>query len=836
MHRLALTVLAVAGLSTGLASSQDRVFTIAGGGPDDRTASPVLLYNHGVAADAAGNFYVPSMNRIFKVDPSGHLRRFAGTDLAGFSGDGRHASRARLSDPRGLAFDAAGNLLVADYANSRIRRIDRLSGVISTIAGSGSVTSSGDGGPALSAGIGFPHGVASGPDGSIYVSQTAAHRVRRIDPATGLISTFAGTGVQGFSGDGGPAGAAQLRSPHHLAVDAAGNLYIADTGNRRIRRVDAATGSISTVAGSGISGLEGDGGPALQASFVRPAAVVVDVTGNLFITDYMPSDDGSWSGRVRRVDAVTGIITRYAGGRPTCCSPGDGGPATEALLFAPEGLALDAAGDLLIADLGQGCYFGCGIMGIRKVTAATQIIQTVAGSNGDGDEGDGGPAVNAILSYEGLGPMGLDVDGNGNVVFANYETLSIRRVDASSGHITTIAGLGHSAKFCGDGGPSADSCVWFPRDAAFDDSGNVYIADTGNHRIRKISASAGIITTIAGNGTQGFNGDNLIGTSASLALPNGVAVDGQGNVFIADTYNNRVRRLGTTTNRLTTVAGTGVAGYSGDGQAATIAQLAQPRDIALDAAANIYIVDPPRIRRVDAITGVITTVAGDGTFGYSGDGGPATSAAMNPSRVAVDPLGNMLIADQGNRIRRVDGSSGIITTVAGNGTIGFSLDGTVASDALVYTQHENAGIAMHPVSGFVFADSRNGRIRHVESRSIASGVVPDGSLDPNQAMDATVGVDGRVTLSWQPSCVAGDTDYAVYHGPMDGFDAPLPLLCSTGGQTSATFTPASASSFYLIVPRNAFREGSAGVRSDGTMRPQGPLACFDRHLAPSCGP
>ncbi len=789
-------------LHPGPAAAQDRIFTLAGGGPHGLPATQAYLYNYDVVVDGAGNIYIPSVSRIFKVDPAGWLTVHAGNNVPGFSGDGRHATLAQLNDPRGVVFDTSRNLLVADTANHRIRRIDARSGIITTIAGAGTATTGGDGGPALDAGLASPHGVAVGPDGSIFVSQPAANRVRRIDPLTGIISTFAGTGAPGFSGDGGPAAGAQLNSPHHLDVDTGGNLLIADVKNYRIRRVDAATGSISTVAGSGAYGTSGDGGPALAAAFERAAGLVVDSSGNIFITDYHSNYGEAWGGRVRRVDAVTGVITGHAGG-----------------LDAPEGIALDAAGNPFIADLGSGCFYGCGIMGIRKVPAGTQILETVAGGDGSSPNGDGGPAVDAVV-YK---PFGMDVDAAGNVFFVQGDYNTVRRVSAASGEISTVAGGVDGGYFCGDGGPATGACLRQPADVSVDSNGNLYIADTGNHRIRKVNSSTGNITTIAGDGTTSF-----------LSSPNAVTVDASGNVFIADTYHNRVRRL--SGGVLTTVAGNGLAGFSGDGGPATMAKLNQPRDLALDAAGNLFIVDRPRVRRVDALTGIIDTVAGNGTFGLSGDGGPAVNAAMAPSGIDVDADGNLLILEEGNRIRLVDAATGIITTLAGNGGTGTSPDGTLAKFALVHFEYWNIGIAFHPMDGYVFSDMRNGLIRHVMTRDLASGSVPDGSLDPNQAMDITLAADGRITLSWQPSCLAGDTDYVVYHGAIGSFDDPVPLLCSTAGLTTASIEPPPSSSWFLIAPRNGLREGSYGLGGDSAQRPQGAVACLDRMISPACGP
>jgi sugar lactone lactonase YvrE len=248
-----------------------------------------------------------------------------------------------------VALDAAGKLLIADYYNNRIRRVDVTTGIITTAAGNGTAGFSGDGGPATSASLAYPGGVAVDAAGNLFIADY--NRIRRVDGTTGIITTVAGNGISGFGGDGGPATSASLDRPGGVTIDAAGNLLIADQFNHRIRRVDGTTGIITTVAGNGTPFFNGDGGPATSAALDYPAGVAIDAAGNLLIADRV-------SDRIRRVDGTTGIITTVAGGgtgtggasRPTAGFSGDGGPATSASLFNPAGVAVDAAGNLLIAD------------------------------------------------------------------------------------------------------------------------------------------------------------------------------------------------------------------------------------------------------------------------------------------------------------------------------------------------------------------------------------------------------------------------------------------------------------------------------------------------------
>ena len=368
--------------------------------------------------------------------------------------------------------------------------------------------------------------------------------------APGDINTIAGTGAPGFNGDGIAATSAQLSSPWGVAVDAAGNVFIGDTGNDRVRRVDATSGLISTIAGTGTLGYNGDGIAATSAQLNHPRRVAVDAVGNLLIAD---TDNH----RVRRVDATTGLISTIAG-TGTAGYNGDGIAATGAQLDTPFGVAVDAAG-------------------------------------------------------------------------------------------------------------------------------NVFITDRDDHRVRRVDATSGLISTIAGTGTAGFNGDGIAATSAQLDNPTGVAVDDAGNVFIADFGNIRVRRVDATTGLISTIAGTGTAGFNGDGIAATSAQLSNPWGVTVDAAGNVLIAEATnfRVRRVDTTTGLISTIAGIGTGVHSGDGGPATSAKVTPSEVAVDAAGNVFLTTEDSRVRKVDalgcmgqqatliGTSGpdVLTGTAGNDVI-----------------------------------------------------------------------------------------------------------------------------------------------------------------------
>ena len=329
-------------------------------------------------------------------------------------GDGGAATSAIELQAAGFAFDPAGNLYVADCSCSCIRKIDP-AGIISTIAGTGKDGYEGDGGPAVAARLYTPYWVSRDAHGNLFIVDHDNHCIRRIDPS-GIISTIAGTGQPGFSGDGGPAVDARLNRPGGMAIDSLGNIYIADLRNSRIRKVDTA-GVITTVAGTDRPGYSGDGGPAISAQLHEPGSVTLDSNGNLYIAD-------SGNQRIRVIDAA-GVIRTVAGdGKPG--HAGDGGPATDAELFNPWCPILDSSGNLYIADAANSR--------VRKVDT-NGMISTVAGTGVGGFSGDGGPAAAAQLSE----PVGLAFDAAGNLYIADFDNFRIRKVD-TAGVISTFAG------------------------------------------------------------------------------------------------------------------------------------------------------------------------------------------------------------------------------------------------------------------------------------------------------------------------------------------------------------------------------------------------------------
>ena len=694
---------------------EDIIHTYAGGGPDGIPAlSANLPVPTAVATDSAGNIYIaaPGGNRVFAVDGSGKIRVVAGSGVEAFNGNDGPTKNASLdlgvnNLPNGIAVDAKGNIFFVDKFNNQIRSVDTTTGIITTFAGSGpggyySGGYSGDGGPATSARLNLPGEIAFDSNGNLFIADSQNGRVRRVDASTGIITTVAGNGGFTFSGDGGLATAASLNHPAGVALDTNGNLFIADAYNCRVRRVDASSGIITTVAGNGEFSFSGDGGPAIAASLWLPIGVRVDTDGNLFIADL-------YNHRVRRVDASTGIITTFAGSGQSGVS-GDGGLATS-VDISPVGVAIESSGNLLIADADS--------KRVRRVNLSTNIVTTVAGNGEFCFYGDGGPALAASL----CAPQGLTADPSGNLLAYDSNNGRIRRINAETGQITTVAGGGNPADGLGDDAP-ATQATFSGSGLAADARGNMFITDWSNFRVRRVDAATGIITTVAGSGGRGGNsGDGGPATLATLAQPQGVVLDRPANLFIST--GALIRRVDARTGLITTYAGGGSASggftpYCGDGGPAINACLFYPRGLAMDAAGNLFIADSNnnRIRRVDAATQIITTVAGNGVPAYAGDGLSAVVASLNnPSWVSVDAAGNLFIGDVGNfRVRRVDAATGEITTFAGNGVQAFTGDGGPASNASLGSP---AGMyCARDGSGRIFiSDTGSNRIRVIARRA-----------------------------------------------------------------------------------------------------------------------
>ena len=700
----------------------------------------------GVAVDGAGNLYIADSgdNRVRKVTPAGVISTVAGNGnvgtATGTDGDGGAATAANLNHPTALAVDSSGNLYIADSGNNRIRRVNTL-GTISTVAGTGNVGTptgpDGDGAAATAAQLNAPNGIAIDAAGNLYIGDSGDNRIRQVN-TIGNITTVAGSGNAGFTN--GPPTSADLNSPDGLRVDSSGNIYFADQNNGAVRELINAT--LLTLAGTGAQGYNGDNQQAISAELNNPKDVQIDAAGNIYIADFT-------NNRVRQVNVFGTILTLAGNGTPGFT--GDNGAASNAELSGPSGLALDHAGNLYIADTANNrvrkvntgpLNFGFVNVGSNTTQTATLQINTEGLSiNSVTTSGDfsiqsntcnsGGCTTVVKFAPTQPGPRSAPLvatDSNSNVYsFGLQGTGGGSSAAFTPGLINSYAGIGAEAggSFSGDGGLATSAELLMPDSARMDGAGNLYIADTGNNVIREVNTS-GIINRVAGTpsagsgspATAGFNGDFQPAVSAELNGPSGVAVDSAGNFYIADTANNRVRKVDTT-GMITTVTGDGNANYEGDGGSAVSAEVNGPTDVAVDSAGNIYIADNGnnRVRRVDT-SGNINLVAGNGSATASGDGGPATSAGLSVWGIALDPAGNLYIADYLNHQVRKVNPNGLISAFAGDGTQGVSGDNGPALSANLNTPE---GLAVDD-AGDVYISDDIGGVRKVDTLGIITTV------------------------------------------------------------------------------------------------------------------
>jgi sugar lactone lactonase YvrE len=743
----AMMLLGLTGASAAAVSPTEltgTILTVAGNGSsayggDGGAALSAGLLPDGLATDGAGDLYIADAfnHRVRKVTPDGRIRTVAGTGVSGSSGDGGLATAARLAGPRGLAVDPSGNLYIVDLEANRVRRV-AANGVITTVAGNGARDSTGDGGSATAAALAAPMDVAVDSAGTLFIA--TATSIRKVT-AGGTISTFAQ-----FSGTNGSS-TCTGSGAWGVALDAARNLYAADPNCGGLNRVSPL--GIVTHLRSGIF-----------------SDVAVDAIGNVYVGDLENYTVGKL--------APSGQFTSVAGGGIAGYS-GDGGPATAALLGAP--LALAADSDVLyISDSGN--------RRVRMI-APNRKAGTIAGSGVPGPAGDGGAAAAAQLNF----PSGVAVDRAGNVYVADSANNRIRVIGAA-GSVTTFAGTG-VAGFSGDGGVATGAEISSPTAVAFDPAGALLIADTGNNRVRKVSTT-GVITTIAGSGSAGFAGDGGRPGAALLDRPSGVAADGTGSVYIADTLNHRVRKI--VGGRIITFAGSGAAGlgqgaYGGDGGKATAARLNLPEGIALDPQGGVYVSDTGnnRVRRVDK-AGTITTLAGTGARRFSGDGGQAGSAELAaPSGLSVDGAGNLYIADSLNNRVRIVTPAGLISTLIGIGTPGFSGDG--GPGTLAHLARPK-GLAVDATGRVLVADYSNQRVRVLDNAPPTAAFAlqrPSSGrrwpvLVRLDAWPASSDRDGRiVAYSWRFSD-SGIADVRLADGPSVTHSFSIP------GKQTATLT------------------------------------------------
>jgi len=685
----------------------------AGKGSADGLGSGALFFNpQGVAVDGAGNVYVADSgnNTIRVITSSGVSSTLAGTAGVIGSADGSGGS-ASFNQPSGIALDNATNLYVTDYGNSAIRKITP-SGHVTTMAGSAGVTGSANA-VGTNASFFHPLGIAVDIATNLYVSDNGNDLIRKISPSSN-VTTLAG--MAGVFGSGNGMGTAEFYEPEGVTVDASGNVYVADTGNAAIRKITSG-GFVSTLAGmpGSLGSADGTGSNAL---FYQPAGIAINSASNLlYVADY-------FNNTIRQV-STSGVVITEAGLAGTTGSS-DGASST-ARFWGPQGLAVSSAGNVFIADTANST--------IREMTAAG-VVSTLAGSASDGSVN--GTAPNARFYT----PQNVVVDSSTNIYVADTQNSVIRKI-TPLGIVSIFAGTagvfgsadGTNALFSG------------PQGVAVDSGGNIYVADTGNSTIRKIN-SGGTSSTLAGLAGNPGNADGT-GTNAQFNGPAGVAVDSANNVYVADTWNHTIRKI-TPGGISSTLAGMAGTFGSFDGTNAG-ARFNCPTGVAVDASGNIYVTDynNDTIRKVTS-AGVVTTLAGWAGMWGSADGSNSSALFFGPAGISVDGSGNLYVVDSGNStLRKVTPSGGnwVVSTVAGLPGVSGSMDGTGSGAEFYYP----AGVTVSGAGYVYVADSGNNTIR---SQAIPPSIVTQPQSQTNVAGTTatfTVSVYGStpLTYTWQ---------------------------------------------------------------------------------------
>lgn len=618
---------------------------------------------YGTAIDNDGNLYTVDTynNRIRKITPSGIVTTLAGSGLSGFA-DGA-GTEAEFNWPIGITVDVSNNVYVTEIGNNRIRKITP-AGVVSTLAGS---TRGYEDGSGANAKFSEPRGITVDLQGTIYVADFGNDKIRKITP-TGVVTTLAGS-IRGFADGTGTT--AQFNLPYGITVDSNGIIYVADMDNDRIRRVTP-TGVVTTIAGSSRGYVDGNG---VNAKFSQPRGITIDSLGNIFISD-------TSNQRIRKI-TPSGTVTTVAGSGASGFADGIG---TSSIFFLPRGLAVDRSGNLYVSDTENNR--------IRKVTS-NGTVTTLAGSNRIAIDGT---AENAQFNS----PTGITRDTSGNIYVADTFNHRIRKI-SPDGLVTTLAGS--TAGYADGTGTGAQFNL--PWGVAVDALGNVFVADRNNNRIRKITPN-GVVTTIAGS-TRGLSDGN--GTSAQFNGPSDIALDAAGNIYVADTFNHQIRKI-TPTGVVSTIAGSTVGFVDGIG---TSAKFNTPFGLAVDRTGTIYVADTSnnKIRKISS-SGDVTTLAGT-NFGFL-DGDVSVAQFGSPYRLELDETGSIYVSDSNNnRIRKIS-TSGVVTTIAGT-TSGFAEgDASSAKFSLPY------GISIDPSGNLYVADYRNSRIRKITISTAPKGV------------------------------------------------------------------------------------------------------------------
>jgi sugar lactone lactonase YvrE len=874
-----------------------------------------------IAEDASGNLYVAScdLGVVLKIDNTSNTTVYAGQPLsigpAVSTGDGGPATAARLPCPMGLAIDSQNNLYITDIFASTVRKVNGQTGIIQTIAGTpGQSGHSGDGGPGTSAFLEYPTGLALDGQGNLFIEDL--DYLWRLNLSTGTMQTFAGTGT-GASHPCKPTDTMQcpaLSTNFYFlgpTIAVSGSyLYVApefisyDTGalSTSIVRIALSSGSVQLLAGGGSSAGTSNTYPAIGLE-LESEGLAVDSMGDVFISgrNQIPSTgtNPQLSDFVVSVDELSAsdhVLRVVAGSTSNRISTGDGGPATKAGLRNPQGMCLSPAGDVVFVDFPNIRSFPLG-----------GTIQTIAGNGTVNFFGDGGPALKAGLDQ----PSSVTSDQDGNIYVVDEADGRVRRIDAATGKITTVAGGGQIYGTAADGGSALQAGLAVAY-VAVDQSGHLYLQDyqvgirvvdlkSGtistllslplfggamafdgdktlyfaagdgtpelNPTVAAVDITSGITTPIAGGSHLAPTGDGGPATQAGLYDVEGLALDEQGNLYLADRGFENIRKVTLATGIISTIAGVHpdspyTSGYSGDGGLATAATFRSPAGLAYDGAGHLTVVDSGEdnfivldfgnnvVRQIDLTTGIINTIAGSQVPGFGGDGGSSAAAMFyDPLAAAYDPAGNLFIADMKNdRVRRI------------------LLHPTALSSTLNYEQASDGGINFTATySGLSFGFAPTGTVTFLNgSTSLGSATLSqaaDGSGNYVASFTATSLPADNATITAQYS---GDVHYAAaattitFQPPAPSYTVsakPASLTIKQGSSGSVTFTVTPQNSFNQAVsfgcdnttlpkgvtcsfsPASVTPTGSSAVTTTLTVQTSGPgVAELDRRTKPSSGP